>query len=157
MTTNNLMYDKKIGLFLGDSILRNYLDANENIYFKLKQTFDTDTIETYYKGGANLGHLATEVFPRLMAEIVNSSDNDVCVDVFISAGAIDISDNHYWPRTVFFDIEFAMEQVLSEDPPVHHRDVDPIISNFQDKDSKTVKRKKWRTIQSAEWSKAKLV
>ena len=92
MTTNNLMYDKKIGLFLGDSILRNYLDANENIHFKLKQTFDIDTIETYYKGGANLGHLATEVFPRLMAEIVNSSDNDVCVDVFISAGAIDISD-----------------------------------------------------------------
>ena len=86
MTTNNLIYDDKIGLFLGDSILQDFLDVNVHLHSKLKENFDLDIIETYYKGGAKLDHLATEVFPRLMAEIVNSNDNDACVDVFIRGG-----------------------------------------------------------------------
>ena len=100
MTTDNLVYNKKIGLFLGDSILRDYLDVNVQLHSKLKEHFDLDIIETFYEGGAKSSYLAKEVFPRLMAEIVNSNDNDCWVDVFISAGAVDlsnaISDNRFF-------------------------------------------------------------
>ena len=92
MTTNNLMYDKKIGLFLGDSILRDFLDVNVQLHQKTKEIFDLDIIETFYKGGAKLDYLASVVFPQQMAKIVNSNDNNVCVDIFLSAGAVDLSD-----------------------------------------------------------------
>ena len=92
MTTNNLLYDKKIGLFLGDPIPRDFLDVNVHLHQKLKEKFDLDIIETFYKGGAKLNYLANEVFPRQIAHIVNSNDNNVVVDVFLTAGAVDLSD-----------------------------------------------------------------
>ena len=92
MTTNNLFYDKKIGLFLGDSILRGFLDVNVQLHQQLKENFDLDIIETFYKGGAKLSYLAREVFPRQIAHIINSYDNDVVVDIFLSVGAVDLSD-----------------------------------------------------------------
>ena len=80
MTTNNLLYDKKIGLFLGDSILRHFLDVNVHLHQKLKEKFDLDIIETFYKGGAKLNYLANEVFPRQIAHIVNSNDNNMVME-----------------------------------------------------------------------------
>ena len=47
-----------------------------------------------------------------MAEIINSNDNDVCVDVFLSAGAVDLSDSI--SDDLIFDLDnFLLNRKLS--------------------------------------------
>ena len=87
-----MFHDKIYGLFLGASILHGFLDHNDHLRQKLKQHFNLDVIDYDYRKGKTLEFLASQVFPRKMAEIINENDNDAIVDVFLTAGAVDLSD-----------------------------------------------------------------
>ena len=87
-----MFHDKIYGLFLGASILHGFLDRHDQLRQKLKQHFNLDVIKCDYRKGKTLEFLASQVFPRKMAEIINENDNDAIVDVFLTAGAVDLSD-----------------------------------------------------------------
>ena len=78
-----MLHDKKYGLFLGDSILHGYLDNNVQLHQKFKDHFDLGIIETDFRKGKTICFLASEVFPRQMAKIVNENDCD-CERVLMS-------------------------------------------------------------------------
>ena len=87
-----MLRDKTYGLFMGDCLLRGFLDDNEPLLQNFKNYFNLDVIRTEYVGGGTLNFLASKVFPRQVAQIVNENDNDAMVDVFLSAGAVDLSN-----------------------------------------------------------------
>ena len=84
-----MFHDKIYGLFLGASILHGFLDDNEQLRQKFKDIFFIDHIQCDYRKGKTLEFIASQVFPRKMAEIINKNDNDAIVDVFLTAGAVD--------------------------------------------------------------------
>ena len=77
---------------LGDSILHGYFDHDQDLRDKLKKEFDLDLIVTDFQGGITTSKLVHRVFPRKMAEFINSNDCEILVDVFLISGAVDLSD-----------------------------------------------------------------
>ena len=102
-----MLNDKTYGLFMGDSILHGYLDQNIELHQKFKDSFNLDVIETQYEKGRTLNFFATKVFPRQMAKIINENDNDAMVDIFLSAGAVDLSD------AITDDLQFDYKNFIS--------------------------------------------
>ena len=83
----------RYGLIMGDSILFDFFDQNEQLLNDFKSRFNLDVIRTAFKKGGNIRLLSHNIFPREMTEINNlNRGEDFLVDVFIVAGAVDISD-----------------------------------------------------------------
>ena len=99
-----MMDIRRYGLFLGDSILFDFFEHDEQLTDDLKQRFNLDFVRTAFKKGGTIDYLASSVFPRQIVEINNLERGDeILVDVFLVAGAVDISDAI--PSNPSFDLE----------------------------------------------------
>ena len=83
----------KFGIILGDSILNGYYESNVNLINDMKNHFDLDVIRIACKKGGSLKFLTQNVFPREIVCINNLLHGEsFFVDVFVIAGAVDLSD-----------------------------------------------------------------
>ena len=99
----------RYGLILGDSILHNFYEQNGPLLNNMKKQFGLDVIRIACKKGGTISYLTHSVFPREIAEINNSvHGDDFTVDVFLVAGAVDISD------AVSDDLDFDIHGFLTK-------------------------------------------
>ena len=99
----------RYGLILGDSILYNYYDHDEPLLNSMKKKFSLDVIINGCKKGGTVNRLVRTEFPRELVKINNSvHGNDFTVDIFLVAGAVDMSD------AISDDLDFDLQGFLTK-------------------------------------------
>ena len=83
--------EAKVGLILGDSILHDYFEYDTDLTGAMRKNFDLDSLYPIFDKGKSIEFLVRNTFPQQMAEILSQNHGDAMVDVFLAAGAVDLS------------------------------------------------------------------
>ena len=100
--------EAKVGLILGDSILHDYFEHDSDLIGAMRKNFDLDSLVPIFDKGKSIEFLVRNTFPRQMAEILNQYHGDAMVDVFLVAGAVDLSDS------ISEDLQYDQDRFISQ-------------------------------------------
>ena len=100
--------EAKVGLILGDSILHDYFEHDSDLIGAMRKNFDLDSLVPIFHKGKSIEFLVKNTFPRQMAEILNRYHGDAMVDVFLAAGAVDLSDS------ISEDLQYDQDRFISQ-------------------------------------------